>query len=204
VPIIQGTIHNRKEFTGKEFDNDGATISGDDGMNLYYFGARFYDPEICRWITVDPEEQFFDAYAYAGNGFNPINAKDTSGGVIGCIAIGAGVGVVSIAKAAGLATLTTAAIVTTAVAVKDIIAFARKRLTKSKKKSKVDPYARPGQKKQYRERKEKKRGKGDWKPRKPPKPPKKHTPSKKHRKKQKKPKKTTKTTKTPEKLEKKD
>ena len=77
MPIIQGTIHNRKEFTGKEFDNDGATISGDDGMNLYYFGARFYDPEIFRWISTDPAEEFWDTYSYTGG--NPIILIDPMG-----------------------------------------------------------------------------------------------------------------------------
>ena len=77
MPIIQGTIHNRKEFTGKEFDNDGATISGDDGMNLYYFGARFYDPEIGRWISTDPADEFWDAYSYTGG--DPIHLIDPEG-----------------------------------------------------------------------------------------------------------------------------
>ena len=48
--------------------------------------------------------------------------------------------------------------------------------------SDVDPYARPGQKKQGRERKNKARQNKDWKPRSTPKPPKKHTPGRGHRK----------------------
>ena len=49
-------------------------------------------------------------------------------------------------------------------------------------KSNSDPYARPGQKKQGRERKSKSRTKDNWKPRSRPKPPKKHTPGRDHRK----------------------
>lgn len=48
-----------------------------------------------------------------------------------------------------------------------------------------DPYARPGQKKQGRERKEKKKGGGDWNPhnnRRNERPPKHHTPGREHQK----------------------
>ncbi|MBQ3553026.1 MAG: RHS repeat-associated core domain-containing protein, partial [Clostridia bacterium] len=45
-----------------------------------------------------------------------------------------------------------------------------------------DPYARPDQKKQGRERKNKARLDPKWKPRSQPRPPKKHTPSRSHRK----------------------
>jgi len=51
---------------------------------LDYFGKRFYDPDIARWISPDPDEQFFDLYAYAGNGFNPISSIDKDGrGLVG-------------------------------------------------------------------------------------------------------------------------
>jgi hypothetical protein len=46
---------------------------------LYYFGKRYYDAEIGRWISVDPEGQFFDLYAYTGNGYNPISSLDKDG-----------------------------------------------------------------------------------------------------------------------------
>ena len=49
-------------------------------------------------------------------------------------------------------------------------------------KNDSDPYARPGQKKQGRERKNKARKKDNWKPRSKPKVPKKHTPGRDHRK----------------------
>ena len=52
----------------------------------------------------------------------------------------------------------------------------------SKSKSESDPYARPGQKKQGRERKNKARQHDNWKPRSKPKVPKKHTPGRDHRK----------------------
>ena len=52
----------------------------------------------------------------------------------------------------------------------------------SKANDDPDPYARPNQKKQGRERKSKARTHPSWKPRTNPKPPKKHTPGRDHRK----------------------
>jgi len=37
----------RYRFTGKELDEEA-------GLGWYYFGARYYDPVIGRWVTVDP------------------------------------------------------------------------------------------------------------------------------------------------------
>lgn len=50
-----------------------------EGEGLYYFGARYLDADIGRWISPDPKEQFYDLYAYSGNGYNPINAIDPNG-----------------------------------------------------------------------------------------------------------------------------
>lgn len=70
-----------------------------------------------------------------------------------------------------------------AVAIPTVIYVAKSyTATKSKSKSNPDPYARPGQKKQGRERKNKSRQSDNWKPRSNPKPPKKHTPGRDHRK----------------------
>jgi RHS repeat-associated protein len=56
-----------QSFTGKKQDSTG----------LLYFGARFYDPEIGRFITQDPAKQDLNWYAYCGN--NPINRVDPDG-----------------------------------------------------------------------------------------------------------------------------
>ncbi len=61
---------NRYLFSTKEFD----PRSG-----LYYFGARYYDPEVGRWLTPDPMG-FVDGmnlYAYVNN--SPINLIDPHG-----------------------------------------------------------------------------------------------------------------------------
>jgi uncharacterized protein RhaS with RHS repeats len=44
---------------------------------LFYFGKRYYDAEIGRWICIDPAKQFFDGYNYTGG--NPINLTDPDG-----------------------------------------------------------------------------------------------------------------------------
>ena len=57
----------RAKFTTKEYDND---------AGLYYFGARYYDPEIQRFTTPDPADQFHSPYKYAGD---PMTSVDPDG-----------------------------------------------------------------------------------------------------------------------------
>jgi len=59
-----------------------AVTDQSEGMKLYYFGARYYDPELGIWLSVDPAEQFANAYAYAGNGANPVIMVDEDGNFI--------------------------------------------------------------------------------------------------------------------------
>ena len=54
-------------FTGKELDSSG----------LQYFGARYYDPSLGRFITLDPIKDGVNHYAYVGN--NPMNRIDPDG-----------------------------------------------------------------------------------------------------------------------------
>ncbi|MGD9153955.1 MAG: RHS repeat-associated core domain-containing protein, partial [Bacillota bacterium] len=64
-----GTIDlDKHRFTGKETD----ASSG-----LIYFGARFYDPEVGRFISVDPAKQELNWYAYCGD--NPVKYVDPDG-----------------------------------------------------------------------------------------------------------------------------
>jgi len=61
-------------FTGKPLDDE---------TGLYYYGARYYDPSIGRFITPDllvqapGNPQTFNRYTYANN--NPVNLVDPSG-----------------------------------------------------------------------------------------------------------------------------
>ena len=46
---------------------------------LDYFGARYLEPMLGMWISVDPARQFASPYLYGGNGYNPVNAIDPDG-----------------------------------------------------------------------------------------------------------------------------
>jgi RHS repeat-associated protein len=46
-----------QKYTGKELDSE---------VNLYYFGARWYDQELGMWISPDPAGQFANPYSYVG------------------------------------------------------------------------------------------------------------------------------------------
>jgi RHS repeat-associated protein len=59
-----------ENFTGKEHDDE---------IALDYFGARYLDPMLGMWISVDPMRQFSSPYLYAGNGYNPVNVVDPDG-----------------------------------------------------------------------------------------------------------------------------
>ena len=60
-------------FTGKELDDE---------TELNYFGARYLDPMLGLWISVDLAGQFASPYLYAGNGLNPMNGVDADGDVL--------------------------------------------------------------------------------------------------------------------------
>ncbi len=56
------------KFTGKERD---------DGSNYDYFGVRYYDSSIGRWMAPDPVFSDYSPYAYCYN--NPLNFQDYKG-----------------------------------------------------------------------------------------------------------------------------
>ena len=61
----------RYRFCGKEKDE----VSG-----LYYYGARYYLPWACRFVSVDPKAakyNYWSSYVYAGN--NPVMLNDING-----------------------------------------------------------------------------------------------------------------------------
>jgi RHS repeat-associated protein len=68
-----GTINTDKEFTGQRLD----------GTGLYYYNARYYDPQIGRFISPDSTGQRLDdpqtlnRYSYCLN--NPLNRTDPTG-----------------------------------------------------------------------------------------------------------------------------
>jgi RHS repeat-associated protein len=78
--VLPGSEHVPSEgWTGKEFD---------DKLKLYYFGARFFDPELGMWLGPDPAGQFFNPYSYGGDGLNYVDPNGEF--IFAAIAIGAG------------------------------------------------------------------------------------------------------------------
>lgn len=64
---------NRYKYNGKEFETE-------IGLNEYNYGARFYDPVITRWTSLDPLADAFEnvtPYSYAAN--NPVSMIDPDG-----------------------------------------------------------------------------------------------------------------------------
>jgi len=61
-------LQNDYTFTGKEQDD-----------RLYYYGARYYDPQTARFVSVDPIPTSASPYAYAAN--NPLKFVDPTGAV---------------------------------------------------------------------------------------------------------------------------
>ena len=59
-----------ENFTGKELDDE---------PQLNYFGARYLDPMLGMWTSLDPKRQFASPYLYAGNGVNQVQFIDKSG-----------------------------------------------------------------------------------------------------------------------------
>ena len=73
-------------YTGREYDRN---------SGLYYYRARYYDPEVGRFISEDPArfEGGINFYAYVGN--NPINYNDPMGLVKWNDAFSSGLGMIT-------------------------------------------------------------------------------------------------------------
>ncbi len=77
----------------------------DTETGLFYVGARYYDPEIGRWLSPEPNVDAgefdegagllaYNVYAYCAN--NPVNFYDPSGeAILTCILVGAGIGLLA-------------------------------------------------------------------------------------------------------------
>ncbi|MBM2615793.1 HNH endonuclease [Actinoplanes sp. LDG1-06] len=83
VSIRRQTPYGGPRGTNPAWPNGKGFVGGDlDASGLTHLGAREYDPELGRFISVDPLQDLMDpqqwnAYAYGGN--NPINNADPTG-----------------------------------------------------------------------------------------------------------------------------
>ena len=72
--VIPGAATDPHKFTGKELDDE---------SGLYYFGARYYDAHLGRFVSTDStagsnfDPQSWNRYAYSRN--NPLNRIDPNG-----------------------------------------------------------------------------------------------------------------------------
>jgi len=73
------------EVNGPEnkFTYNGKELEDEFGLNWYHYGARYYDPQVSRWHSTDPADEFLSAYVYVGN--DPIMLVDPDGRMSSCI-----------------------------------------------------------------------------------------------------------------------
>ncbi|MDE3046515.1 MAG: RHS repeat-associated core domain-containing protein, partial [Verrucomicrobiota bacterium] len=69
-PLTYALSSNPWRYSAKRYDSE---------LGLYYFGQRYYDPLLARWLTLDPAGfvNGTNLYAYALN--NPLNLLDPDG-----------------------------------------------------------------------------------------------------------------------------
>ena len=70
VTLTESADKVTENFTGKEKDDE---------TGLSYHEARYLDPMLGVWISVDPKRFFPSPYFYMGNGYNPIRFADLNG-----------------------------------------------------------------------------------------------------------------------------
>ena len=66
-------------FNAKEFDEE---------TGLYYYGARYYDPRLSLWLSIDPKEEKYSnvsTYCYVISNLLPLHPETSSNELVnGC------------------------------------------------------------------------------------------------------------------------
>ena len=70
INLTEGTDKVTENFTGKELDDE---------TKLSYHEARFFDPILGIWLSIDLNRYFPSPYVYMGNGYNSIKFADLNG-----------------------------------------------------------------------------------------------------------------------------
>lgn len=73
LSFTQGSLigdENKFKYNGKELEDE-------HGLYWYHYGVRYYDPQLGRWHTMDPADEFQSPYLYVGN--NPVKFIDPDG-----------------------------------------------------------------------------------------------------------------------------
>jgi RHS repeat-associated protein len=71
--LPKSSIGNNILFQGREYDHE---------LNLYYFRARYYDPIMGRFLSIDPMGYADSMNLYQAFGMNPVNFVDPMGQLI--------------------------------------------------------------------------------------------------------------------------
>lgn len=73
-----GSGSTMEKFTGKEIDDEA-------GLNLDYFGARYYDAAVGQWLSVDPKAKKYPMWSPYNYGLdNPLRFIDPNGNAPCC------------------------------------------------------------------------------------------------------------------------
>ncbi|MCC6962589.1 MAG: RHS repeat-associated core domain-containing protein [candidate division Zixibacteria bacterium] len=75
-----GTLVSEQTSTNQAYRYTSKPLDKEGGLDIYYYGARYYDPELGRFLALDPaagEYPSLSPYAYCAN--NPLGLVDTDG-----------------------------------------------------------------------------------------------------------------------------